>query len=426
MKSRIQRLALTVAGLGCVAGVALAAAQNCPDTVGHTKIPGDPPPPEAVGKWQGVSAFGKLELTGMKDDAIVAIDMGHDVKTFDVAVDAEGKVSGSGKAIYRMNVAGGARFNPVPVPIGARATLVGGTQSMPFKVEGRVCTDGSTRLWTDTLGSLRLDNAGTVQDTGAWAIFPPGPDRTIPPEEPRVLQQAGLLGIKDRIIVSFAKVTRNPSDARIMRMGWDAKMACDRSSPAGTLTVERLQAIMPRLSATKAAQYTPLLQRAIAEQKIDTIGRQVAFLAQLSHESNDLATWQEQADGSNSEGRKDLCNTNPGDGPRYKGRGPIQLTGRCNYRDAGKALGLNLEGNPDLVLEPATGFRVAAWFWALDKLNTLADDVDACRTWSKGSYAGSYCGFHGTTRDINGGFNGLTDRDRRYTLMLKEYCPELR
>src|SRR6266481_4032039 len=146
------------------------AAQNCPETVGHTRVPGDPPPAEAVGKWQGISAYGKLEFTGLKDDAVASVDMGHDVRAFDMAVAADGKVTGRGRAVYRMNVAGGARFNPVPVPIGARASLVGGTQSVPFGVEGRVCSDGSTRLWTGTLGTLRLDNAGKVQDTGAWAV----------------------------------------------------------------------------------------------------------------------------------------------------------------------------------------------------------------------------------------------------------------
>lgn len=51
-----------------------------------------------------------------------------------------------------------------------------------------------------------------------------------------------------------------------------------------------------------------------------------------------------------------------GDGWRFRGRGVVQLTGRANYRAAGAALGLDLEGNPDLVLEPDTAAQVAAWF----------------------------------------------------------------
>lgn len=417
------RIPLAAAVLACVA-TAAASAQNCLETAGHTRVPGDPPPPEAVGRWQGVSASGALTFAGVKDDARASVDMGHQVRGFDLAVDAEGKVSGQGKAIYRMNVSGGARFNPVPVPIGASAALVGGTQTVPFKIEGRVCSDGSTRLWTGALPQLRLDNAGKIQDIGAWAIFPPGPDRTIPPEEPRILEPLGRVGIKSDIVVSFAKVTRNPNDARIMKMGFEAKMGCDRSAPAGDFTLDRLRAIMPTLSAAKATAYLPLLQQAMAEQQITSIGRQVAFLAQLSHESADLSVWEEGADGSAYEGRASLCNTNPGDGPRYKGRGPIQLTGHCNYRDAGKALKVDLEGKPELALDPATGFRIAAWFWGRENLNPLADDLDACRTWKRG-YVGTFCGFHGSTRDINGGFNGLEDRDRRYTRTLKLYCPEV-
>ena len=44
---------------------------------------------------------------------------------------------------------------------------------------------------------------------------------------------------------------------------------------------------------------------------------------------------------------KILGNINPGDGERYKGRGFLQITGRYNYAQAGKALGLPLEQNPE-------------------------------------------------------------------------------
>ena len=57
---------------------------------------------------------------------------------------------------------------------------------------------------------------------------------------------------------------------------------------------------------------------------------------QLAHESVSLRYFEEIASGSAYEGRRDLGNIHPGDGVRYKGRGPIQLTGRSNYRVAGE------------------------------------------------------------------------------------------
>ena len=65
----------------------------------------------------------------------------------------------------------------------------------------------------------------------------------------------------------------------------------------------------------------------------------------------------EYASGDAYEGRADLGNTEPGDGRRYKGRGFIQITGRANYRSYGALIGVDLEGNPDLALDPS----VAAW-----------------------------------------------------------------
>lgn len=159
-----------------------------------------------------------------------------------------------------------------------------------------------------------------------------------------------------------------------------------------------LRAVMPQLSEAKAKLYLPLLNAAMAEAGITTPQRQAAFLAQLAHESGQFRYMQEIASGSAYEGRRDLGNVNPGDGQLYKGRGPIQLTGRDNYRAAGEALGLDLEANPRQAAEPSVGFRTAAWYWNTRHLNDFADTGD----------------FREITRRINGGYNGLADRERYY------------
>jgi predicted chitinase len=139
------------------------------------------------------------------------------------------------------------------------------------------------------------------------------------------------------------------------------------------------------------------------EHDINTPKRQAAFLAQLAHESRELRYMEEIASGAAYEGRKDLGNTQPGDGKRYKGRGPIQLTGRANYRAAGKALGLDLEEHPEKAATPDLGCRVAGWFWTTRGLNALADRGD----------------FKQITRRINGGYHGLANRQRYYQRALE-------
>lgn len=164
----------------------------------------------------------------------------------------------------------------------------------------------------------------------------------------------------------------------------------------GGITAPQLRAIMPRLPEAQATSYLPHLNGAMIEANIITPLRQAAFLAQLAHESGELRYMEEIASGEAYEGRRDLGNTQPGDGPRYKGRGPIQLTGRKNYRAAGEALGVRLEEHPTLAATPDVGFRVAGWYWDSRNLNALADVND----------------FIGITRAINGGLNGLEHRQR--------------
>jgi hypothetical protein len=95
---------------------------------------------------------------------------------------------------------------------------------------------------------------------------------------------------------------------------------------------------------------------------------------------------------------KELGNTQTGDGRRFKGRGPIQLTGRANYKRYGDLLGVDLISDPTRAATPQVGFRTAGLFWKRNGLNELAD-----KQW-----------FKTITKRINGGFNGLPERTRYY------------
>src|SRR5438552_406834 len=112
-----------------------------------------------------------------------------------------------------------------------------------------------------------------------------------------------------------------------------------------------LSQIMPHLARAKRDLYLEPLQRAMAEFAINTFLREAAFLAQIAHESAELRfmeeIWGPTPAQRGYEGRADLGNTQPGDGKRFKGRGPIQLTGRANYRSYGQRLGVDLESHPE-------------------------------------------------------------------------------
>lgn len=164
------------------------------------------------------------------------------------------------------------------------------------------------------------------------------------------------------------------------------------------VTDDELRQIMPNLPAAKRAAYLPFIQQAMEEFEITAYLREAAFLAQLAHESAELRYMEEIASGAAYEGRKNLGNTQPGDGKRYKGRGPIQLTGRANYTKYGQLLGLDLVNDPSVAATKEVGFRIAGQYWKLNGLNALADRQE----------------FKAITKRINGGYNGLDDRIKYY------------
>jgi predicted chitinase len=168
------------------------------------------------------------------------------------------------------------------------------------------------------------------------------------------------------------------------------------------LTLDQFKSIMPHCPDAKAQLCLPHLNAAMQEAQINTKLRAAAFIAQLAHESGEMRYMEELASGKAYEGRVDLGNTQPGDGPRYKGRGPIQVTGRTNYEKAGAALGLDLVGHPEQVATYDVGFRTACWFWTSHHLNDLADKGDIVTI----------------SKRINGGTNGLEQRKAYYAKAL--------
>lgn len=132
---------------------------------------------------------------------------------------------------------------------------------------------------------------------------------------------------------------------------------------------------------------------------IDTTLRAAHFLGQVAHESAAGRYMEEIASGRAYEGRKDLGNTQPGDGVRFKGRGLIQLTGRYNYRRYSRAIYGDDRAliNPEMVAELPDAAMAAGWYWHDKALNVIADGDDV----------------RAVTRIVNGGYNGLEDRIRR-------------
>lgn len=168
------------------------------------------------------------------------------------------------------------------------------------------------------------------------------------------------------------------------------------------MTKDQLDKIYPFAGKRIDIFLVPILS-AMDEFKINTKLREAAFLAQIGHESGQLLYVKELASGGAYEGRADLGNTQPGDGIRFKGRGLIQITGRANYVTAMMELDIDCVEHPELLEQPINAARTAAWFWFTHGLNELADTSD----------------FIKITRKINGGINGLEDRQKLYAKALE-------
>lgn len=179
--------------------------------------------------------------------------------------------------------------------------------------------------------------------------------------------------------------------------------------------------------------FDPLV-RSMVRYDITSIARASAYLAQIGHESAGLTRFEENLNYSaarlaavwpsrykafnggpnalatqiarnpqaianntyaNRMGNGDVLS---GDGWRYRGRGPLQVTGKEGYRKAQVMTGRPFLENPDLMATYDGGLEAAAATWRDKGCNTLADQGR----------------FSEITRRINGGMNGAEDRELRW------------
>lgn len=169
------------------------------------------------------------------------------------------------------------------------------------------------------------------------------------------------------------------------------------------ITLAQLKAIYKECPEERLKKFLPFLNQVMAEYAINTPQRIRMFLAQIGHESGMLRYTEEIASGEAYEGRRDLGNSQKGDGKKYKGRGLIQITGKTNYLLCGMDLDLPLLEQPELLKEPQWACESAAWYWDEHNLNALCD-------------LGL---FQDLTKRINGGLNGYADRYKLYQRALE-------
>ena len=201
----------------------------------------------------------------------------------------------------------------------------------------------------------------------------------------------------------FPNTRRGGADfARAMK---DYKVSISNADPKAQ--VEPKESVTGKKKATKGSYGSDHLKSYAMKNGITDPTELAMFMAQMSHESGSFRYAEEIHDGSDYEGSSILGNNQPGDGKRYKGRGYIQLTGRWNYGHYGKKVGADLINNPQLAADPDVAAAVAVAYY-MERV-----DRDAARRGDVKS----------VTYAINGGYNGLEDRQRRFDQYMKGETP---
>lgn len=216
--------------------------------------------------------------------------------------------------------------------------------------------------------------------------------------------RAWLQAVLDRLAELDPEALQEGSELRdIWKAAVETKaplLAPPVATPATSQMISMTQATAVFTRALRDSQLTDL-NSCLQRFSINTPARIRHFLAQVGHESGGLRWMTELASGDAYEGRKDLGNTRPGDGPRYKGAGAIQLTGRYNYqRFADFIKDQNVMDGAAYVANKYP-FTSAGFWWYLNGINAYCDSGATCRQISA---------------RVNGRdpANGLADREAYY------------
>lgn len=204
------------------------------------------------------------------------------------------------------------------------------------------------------------------------------------------------------------------------------------------ITKSQMAAAMPAAAAAGrlSTWYGPLTENMARFGIADTVSRQCGFLANTAEETGEFAAKVENlaytgwrlrqvypyffaknaamadrladqgpeaianfiyADANRPAGYK-LGNVAPGDGWKYRGRGPMQLTGRANYERFFASIGLPADTDPDEILNPEIGAMSAAHFWSAAGCNEHMDNGN----------------FEAAVRAVNGGTINMDSRLRYF------------
>jgi putative chitinase len=179
------------------------------------------------------------------------------------------------------------------------------------------------------------------------------------------------------------------------------------------ITLQQLKKISPTTPDKTLYKFLPHINSKLPKYGIDSPVEKASFLAQVLHESGGFKwlkeIWGPTPAQKRYEGRVDLGNTQPGDGKKFSGRGLIQLTGRRNY----ELMSLELFGDkrlletPELIEQPEYAVESACVYWKWRNLDKHDDDLLINKE----------------TRLVNGGVNGLKDRQLYFDRAIQTFIP---